>query len=148
DEQDKRGRLRNFVGQLLLPEAAGTHALGRKENVRVRVPALQRGLQRLHQHKILRSSRQDAWSHRAAYAARPCRRGDRIISLRAACCCDCSRPVMALSVISLLRSDSVAFGCERTCGRLTEATTATTDSAAEGRVSRWHPQLGDGTRRQ
>src|SRR5262245_25370199 len=27
-------------------------------------------------------------------------------------CCDCSRPFVALSVISLLRSDSIAFGCE------------------------------------
>jgi hypothetical protein len=32
---------------------------------------------------------------------------------------------MALSVISLLRSDSVALGAKRTCGQLTEATKAT-----------------------
>src|SRR5262245_932337 len=67
DEQDKRGRLRNFVGQLLLPEAAGTHALGRKENVRVRVPTLQRGLQRLHQRKVLRSITQEPAPHAGTF---------------------------------------------------------------------------------
>src|SRR5262249_42226371 len=67
DEQDKRGRLRDFVGQLLLPEAAGTHALERKENVRVRVAALQRGLQRLHQRKVLRSITQEPAPHAGTF---------------------------------------------------------------------------------
>ena len=40
DEQDKGARLRDFVGQLLLPEAAGAHGLRRKENVRIRFVAL------------------------------------------------------------------------------------------------------------
>jgi hypothetical protein len=44
NEQHKGARLRKLVSKLLLPEAAGTHGLGRKENARLGLAALQRVL--------------------------------------------------------------------------------------------------------
>jgi len=56
-------------------------------------------------------------------------------------------PVVALSVISLLRGDSVAFGCEadmRTVDRSNQSDVndPTRTSPSERRLLCWHPPIG------